>query len=334
MKTDPGRGAVVIALPILGALGLIAAPFLISSPYVLTVLTNALIFTMLAMSLNVIYGYAGLLSFAQVGFWGLGGYTAAIVATRLGLDPWTGIVAAAILSAAVAVVLGAIALRLSNHAFVIVSIAFTLLLQLLSQEWVEVTNGPMGIPGLPVPVLGFGSWAIQIDSVDRYYYLVLAIYAASIALMQLVLSSRIGRTLRLLRHDEVLARSYGVRVTGWKLFAAGFAAAFAAIAGAINVFFVTIVDPSIFDIYYTQLMLVIVIVGGLGSFWPVIVAGIVLTILPELLRTPSEIRMINYGIILILAVVLFPGGFAGILRSVGSRRQRYERARGMEAAND
>ena len=321
-ENGQSRRAIGIGLPALGALVLLCAPIFVTSPYVLTVLTNALIFTILAMSLNVIYGYAGLLSFAQVGFWGLGGYTAAIVATRLGLDPWTGIVLGALLSAAVAVVLGAIALRLSNHAFVIVSIAFTLLLQLLSQEWVAVTNGPMGIPGLPIPVIGFGSWAIPLNSVARYFYFVLAVYALSIGTLKLVLSSRIGRTLRLLRHDETLARSYGIRVTGWKLFAAGFAAAFAAVAGAVDVFFVTIVDPSIFDVYYTQLMLVIVIVGGLGSFWPVVVAGIALTILPELLRTPNEIRMINYGIILILAVVLFPSGFAGILKSIQARRTK------------
>ena len=117
----------------------------------------------------------------------------------------------------------------------------------------------------------------------------------------------------MIKHDETLARSLGVRVIYWKLFAAGFAAAFAAMAGALYVFYVTIVDPLIFDIYYTQLMLVIVIVGGLGSFWPVIVAGVALTVLPELLRTPNEIRMINYGVILIATVLLFPGGLAGLM---------------------
>lgn len=297
------------------ALLLALAPLWTSSAYILTILINALIITILSMSLNVIYGYAGLLSFAQVGFWGLGGYIAALLAVRFGLELWVGIWVAAGFSAAIAVGLAAIALRLSNHAFVIVSIAFTLLLQLLSKEWIALTNGPMGIPGLPAPHFGFGENAVALSNPATYYFLAFGFAAFSLAVIGIVLSSRIGETLKLIKHDEALARSYGIRVTSWKLFAAGFSAAFAAMAGAVQVFFITIVDPLIFDVYFTQLMLVIVIAGGLGSFWPVVVAGFVLTAIPEILRTPSELRMINYGIVLIAAVVLFPKGLAGVLAS-------------------
>lgn len=297
-------------------------PALVQSTYHLNIFVNALIFTVLAMSLNVIYGYAGLLSFAQVGFWGIGGYVGALTVTRLGGTAWEGILLAAVLCAGLAVALAGIALRLSNHAFVIVSIAFTLLAQMLAQEWIELTNGPMGIPGLPAPSLSFGGVAVTFDTPFKFYFLALGFAGAALGLMWLVLSSRLGRTLRMIRHDETLARSLGARVTAWKLFAAGFAAMFAAMAGALHVFYVSIVDPLIFDIYYTQLMLVIVIVGGLGSFWPVVVAGIVLTALPELLRTPNEIRMINYGIILIATVLLFPGGLAGALAKLPGVRAR------------
>ena len=92
-------------------------------------------------------------------------------------------------------------------------------------------------------------------------------------------------------------------------------------AGSLFVFYVTIIDPLIFDIYYTQLMLVIVIVGGLGSFWPIIIAGFILTVLPEVLRTPNEIRMINYGIILIVTIVLFPRGIAGFFSDKLAKRE-------------
>jgi branched-chain amino acid transport system permease protein len=305
---------------------LAVAPLFITSSYFVTVIINAMIFTVLAMSLNVIYGYTGLLSFAQVGFWGLGGYTAALTATRLGLGPWVGLLIGAGLCAAVAAALGAVALRLSNHAFVIVSIAFTLLMQLLSQQWIDVTNGPMGIPGLPTLTVGFGESAFALDTPRAYYCAVFVFYVCTLAIMRLVLGSRIGMTLKLIKFDETLARSYGVRVTRWKLFAAAFAAAFAALAGAMQVFFLTIVDPSIFDVYYTQIMLVIVIVGGLGSFWPVIWAGFALTILPELLRTPNEIRMIEYGVVLIVAVVLFPGGVAAVIERWASGRKPAPRA--------
>lgn len=297
------------------ALGLVLAtlPLLVRTPYVLGVAINAFAFTILAMSLNVIYGYAGLLSFAQVGFWGLGAYIAAVVAVGWNGAFWTGMALAVCSCAVIGAMLAFTALRLSNHAFVIVSMAFTLLMQMLAQEWISVTNGPMGIPGLPAPSLRIGSWTIQFDSPRKYYYLALAVFVASIAVLYLVLNSRIGRTLSLLRHDETLARSFGIRVTRWKVFASGFAAAFAAAAGATHVFFVSIVDPLIFDPYFTQIMLVTVIVGGLGSFWPVIGVGAALTVLPELLRTPNEIRMIYYGVILIGFIILLPNGVAGLI---------------------
>jgi branched-chain amino acid transport system permease protein len=322
-----GRRLAPVALIAIG-LVLTALPLVARTPYAIGIAINAFAFIILAMSLNVIYGYAGLLSFAQVGFWGLGAYIAAIVAVGWNGAFWTGMALAICACAAVGALLAFTALRLSNHAFVIVSMAFTLLLQMLAQEWIALTNGPMGIPGLPVPSLGIGAWSIQLDSPQRYYYLALAVFVVSIAVLHLVLSSRIGRTLSLLRHDETLARSFGVRVTRWKVFASGFSAAFAAAAGATHVFFVSIVDPLIFDPYFTQIMLVTVIVGGLGSFWPVIAAGAALTILPELLRTPNEIRMIYYGVILIACIVLLPNGVAGLMArlrtAAPSRRARQD----------
>lgn len=303
-------------------------PLTITSQYALTVLINALIFTILSMSLNVIYGYAGLLSFAQVGFWGLGGYVAAVGVTKLGVDHWLATLAAIVLCSALSAGLAGAALRLSNHAFVIVSIAFTLLMQILSQEWISVTNGPMGIPGLPPPALGTWSGTFMIDTPLRFYYLVLSAFLTSMTFIYAVLTSRAGRTLRLINHDEALARSFGFRVTRWKLFASAFSAGFAALAGSLNVFFLTIVDPTIFDIYYTQLMIVIVIIGGLGSFWPVIVAGFLLTLLPEFLRTSGEIRMVYYGFILICAIMFFPRGLSGLWQRYRGSRAAADLARG------
>ncbi|SMF47485.1 amino acid/amide ABC transporter membrane protein 2, HAAT family [Tistlia consotensis] len=310
------KGLLLLLLAVLA----LAYPFASSSGYHLNVLTNALFFTVLAMSLNVIYGYAGLLSFAQVGFWGVGGYVGALTVTRLGGSVWDGMLAAGAVALLLAIAISAVSLRLSNHAFVIVSIAFTLLLQLLAQEWIDVTNGPMGIPGLPAPEIVLGPLYFAFDDRTSQYFLALAFAAATLAAIGLVLSSRVGRTLRMLKHDETLARSLGVRTTRWKVFAAGFAAVVAAMAGALYVFYLSIVDPTIFDVYYTQLMLVIVIVGGLGSFWPMIAAGFVLVVLPEVLRTSDEVRMIYYGVVLIAGVLFFPRGFAGLL---AARRRRH-----------
>lgn len=299
-----------------------AVPFLTQSSYFLTIGISAMIFTVFAMSLNIVYGYAGLLSLAQVGFWGLGSYVAALVVTRLNGSIWEGMLAAAAMSAIGGILIGAVALRLSNHAFVIVSLCFTLLMQMLAQEWIDLTNGPMGIPGLPMPGIGFGEASFLFSTPTRFFYLTLAFATVSLGLIWLIVTSRIGRTFRMIKHDETLSRSLGVRVTVWKLFAIALASIFAALSGALYVFYVTIVDPLIFDVYYTQIILVIVIIGGLGSFWPVVVSGLLITVLPEILRTPNELRMISYGVILMLAVLVMPTGIAGLVKKVRGRRLR------------
>ena len=225
----------------------IAVPFLTQSSYFLTIGISAMIFTVFAMSLNIVYGYAGLLSLAQVGFWGVGSYVAALVVTRLDGSIWEGMIAAAVVSAVGGVLIGAAALRLSNHAFVIVSLCFTLLMQMLAQEWIDLTNGPMGIPGLPSPSIGFGETAFAFGTPTRFFYLTLAFAALSLAAIWIVVTSRIGRTFRMIKHDETLARSLGVRVTAWKLVAIALASVFAALSGALYVFYVTIVDPLMDD---------------------------------------------------------------------------------------
>lgn len=316
-RTNSAFGNLSLAALLLAA-G-IAIPLLTQSSYFLTVGITAMIFTVFAMSLNIVYGYAGLLSLAHVGFWGVGAYVAALVVTRLGGSIWEGLIAAAFVAAAGGVLIGAAALRLSNHAFVIVSLCFTLLMQMLAQEWIDVTNGPMGIPGLPAPSIGFGDTVFTFGTPTRFFYLTLAFAAVSLGAIWLVVTSRIGRTLQMIKHDETLARSLGVRVTIWKLTAIALSAIFAALAGGLYVFYVTIVDPLIFDVYYTQVILVIVIIGGLGSFWPLVIAGLIITVLPEILRTPNELRMISYGVILMLAVLLMPTGIAGL---VGKLRKR------------
>lgn len=308
----------VMAVLLIG--GSILVPFLTQSSYFLTVGISAMIFTVFAMSLNIVYGYAGLLSLAQVGFWGVGAYVAALAVTRFDGTLWEGLLAAALVAGAGAVLIGAAALRLSNHAFVVVSLCFTLLMQMLAQEWIDVTNGPMGIPGLPVPSIGFGDSVFTFHTPTRYFYLTLAFAAVSLGMIWIVVTSRIGRTLRMIKHDETLSRSLGVRVTVWKLTAIALASVFAALSGALYVFYVTIVDPLIFDVYYTQVILVIVIIGGLGSFWPVVIAALVITVLPEILRTPNELRMISYGVILMLAVLVMPTGIAGLIEKLRKRR--------------
>jgi branched-chain amino acid transport system permease protein len=306
-------------------LALIALPLLGLEGYALKVGITAIVFAVLASSLNLIYGFTGLLSFAQVAFWGLGAYTSALLAVDLGWSPWLGALAGGILAALLALVVGFASLRLSRHAFAIVTLSLVLLMQLVAKDWVDLTRGPLGVPNLPrlevvLPRLGtFGS-----DDPRVFYFIILAFACVALALLRRLTASRIGRVLLAIKQNEALAQSQGVDTLRYKLLAFCVSALVAGITGGLFVFYLTVVDPSIFDFYYTQMILIMVIIGGAGSFWGVLGASIVFTVLPELFRITPDLRLVLLGVVLVAAVLSFPGGVAGWLRERELERLRKE----------
>jgi len=301
---------------------LFALPRLTGNEYVLALGVSFAMFSVLASGLNLVYGYTGLLSFAQVGFFGIGGYTAALLVTERGWNLGWAATAGGALAALVGLVIGYSSLRLSRHAFAIVSLSFALLCMIVARDWVSLTRGAMGIPGLPVPTLGFMGREWRLSRPADFYYLLLGFAAAAHALMYLVVSSRLGRAMRAIRLNEPLAQSQGIDPLRYKLLALALSALLAGMVGGLFVFYLTIVDPSIFDFYYTETMLIMVILGGPDSFWGVLASSAVLAALPDLLRFTTDLRMVLYGAVLIAAMLLFPGGVAGWLA-----RRRWQRWR-------
>jgi ABC-type branched-subunit amino acid transport system permease subunit len=303
--------AAVIAL-------LLALPQLVDSNYIVGIAVSACIFTVAAAALNLVYGYTGMLSFAQLAYWGIGGYCSALTVMTFGGTFWSGLLLAAGLNFVLALGIGYPALRLNRHAFVIVTLSFALLAGLVARDWTELTRGPLGIPGLPAPEL-FG---FSLRSPASFYYLALGYALLALGLLYALASSRIGVTLRAIKQNEVLARSQGISATGYKLLAFTVGAVLTGVAGGIYVFHLKIVDPLILDFYYMQAFLIMVIIGGAGSFWGVVIAGVLMSALPELLRFSADLRMVLYGAILVAVVLVMPDGVAGWLR-----RRRLERLR-------
>ncbi|MBI3515554.1 MAG: branched-chain amino acid ABC transporter permease [Proteobacteria bacterium] len=313
MRRFAGVGAAACAV---GAAALL--PTVTQSNYLIGIAVSACLFTVAAASLNLVYGYTGLLSFAQLAFWGIGGYCAALTVATFGGNFWQGLLLAAGLNGALALAVGYPALRLNRHAFVIVSLSFALLANLIARDWTELTRGPLGIPGLPAPTL-FG---FAFRGTATFYYLALTYAMLALGLLYAIASSQIGVTLRAIKQNEILAQSQGISGLGYKLLAFTVGAVLTAVAGGIFVFHLTIVDPLILDFYYMQTFLIMVIIGGAGSFWGVVVAGVLMSALPELLRFSADLRMVLYGAILVAAVLVMPDGVAGWLR-----RRRVERLR-------
>lgn len=318
-----GRGRVPGAAAVLALLGIACAlPYVGLSEYLMSVAVVSLTFVVLSQGLNLIYGYAGWLSFAQVGFWGIGAYTAAILWSRAGIDPWAGVAIGGIVAVAVALVVGLPALRLSRTAFIIVTLTFSLLLQLIATDWIGLTRGPLGLPGLPPLHLSVGGLSDTFDTARQFYWVMLVWTVVTLVVVYRIVRSRLGRTLLAIRGDEHLAQAQGIPVLRYKLAAFAVGAALSGIAGGLYGFYLSVVDPTIFGFYFTEVMLVVVVVGGRGSFWGVTLAAIVFSATPEAFRWANSWRLIAYGLILIAVVLAMPGGFAGVLKTSGWLRRR------------
>lgn len=305
--------AIVVAALAFGVL-----PYLTSSNYILGIAVSAAIYTVAAAALNLIYGYTGLLSFAQLGFWGIGGYATALTVVSFGGTFWLGLLWAGLLNAALALIVGYPTLRVGRHAFVIVTLTFALLVTLVARDWVDLTRGPLGIPGLPAPTL-FG---VEFKTTAHFYWIAWAYALLALGFLYALGTSRIGRTLVAIKQNEPLARAQGIAPMPYKLAAFAISAAITGIAGGIFAFHLKVIDPLFLDFYYMQTFLIMVIIGGAGSFWGVVVAGIALSALPEVLRFSSDFRMIIYGVVLLVIMLVMPGGFAGWIRQRRVARMR------------
>lgn len=308
-----------LVVALLVALMLGALPLFTGSNYIIGIGISALIFTVAAAALNLLYGFTGLLSFAQLGFWGIGGYASALTVMTFGGNFWMGLVWAGLVNAVVALAVGFPILRTNRHAFVIATLTFALLVDLIARDWVDLTRGPLGIPNLPSP----HAFGIAFNTPARFYWLAWAFSVAMLAFLYALCSSRIGRTLVAIKQNEPLVRAQGISPMPYKLSAFVLSAAITGMAGGVYSFDLGIIDPLFIDFYYMQTFLIIVIIGGAGSFWGVIVAGIAMSALPEILRFSADFRMIIYGVILVVAMFAMPSGAAGWLhdRKVARMRQ-------------
>jgi ABC-type branched-subunit amino acid transport system permease subunit len=307
-----------VLLAMLGAMVAVTLPLLTASNYLVGIGVSALIFTVAAAALNLVYGFTGLLSFAQLGFWGIGGYTTALTVVTFGGNFWIGVVYAALLNGVLALIVGYPILRTNRHAFVISTLTFALLTALIARDWVDLTRGPLGIPNLPPP----HAFGIVFDSTRKFYWVAWAFSVATIAFLYALCSSRIGRTLIAIKQNEPLVSAQGISPMPYKLAAFAIGAAVTGAAGGVFAFYLRIIDTSFLDFYYMQTFLIIVIIGGAGSFWGVIAAGIALSALPEALRFSADFRMIIYGVILVVAMFVMPTGVAGWLREREIARAR------------
>jgi len=312
----PRRANARIWLPVVAAVA--ALPLFVRSEYVLNTAVMAGIYVILASSLNITNGYAGLFSFGHAAFFGIGAYTAAILATRLGWPFVLTLPAAAVVAATVGAALAVPTLRLSGIFLALVTIGFQEIAYLVTLNWMSLTRGPMGIPGVPPPALlgwEFGSNRAEL-------YLILGFDLVTLFVLARIVTSRLGRRFVAIREDELAAEASGVATFRAKVMAFVIATFFAGLAGALYAHHARFVSADSFRLDETFVILTMLIVGGMGSLLGPVLGAVLLVILPEASRFLAEYRGVVYGVILIAVILLRPEGIAGvpgIIQPLGAR---------------
>ena len=275
------------------------------------------IYLLLASSLQLVAGYAGLFSLSHAAFYGIGAYTTALLGVSGVSEFPASVCASFVLGYVVGIAVGWFTVRIRDDYFAIATFAFNLVVLSVLNNCVSVTGGPMGVAGIPAPRV-FG---VEASGLGAMLALVYSVAFLSLLLCYRIARSPYGRVLRGVREDEVFVLSQGRNVRYYKVTVFATGAAVAAVAGCLYAFYVKFVDPTSFSVGESVFLLSIVIIGGLGSFWGGVVGAAVGVVVPEALRflglpvaQVGNLREIIYGIALILMMLARPQGLVGRFR--------------------
>ncbi|WP_336204433.1 branched-chain amino acid ABC transporter permease [Nonomuraea sp. LPB2021202275-12-8] len=268
---------------------------------------------MVTVGVSLLMGYAGQVSLGQGAFYAIGAYTAALL-TLGGVPPLAGLIAAPLVAAASALVIGTPLLRLRGHHLAFATLAMQLILLSLAGQ-LEITGGDIGLQA--IPQFGIGSW--EMSSAVAYAYLTWAGLALVMLATHNVITSRPGRALRALATSETAAASSGIPVGRYKLVVFALSAAFAGLAGGIYCFYTGYVAPGSFPVLISIQYIVMAVVGGLGTIWGAVVGATAVTLLVQALNTvgalpgmptyaPSVLSYAVYALVLIVVVLFLPHG--------------------------
>lgn len=313
---------------------LLLMPLMINE-YWLTVLISVFIYVLLGLGLNIVVGLAGLLDLGFVAFYAVGAYSYALGAQYLGLGFWSALPFAMILATCCGVLLGFPVLRMHGDYLAIVTLGFGEIIRLVLNNWLEFTGGPNGVQAPAPTLLGleFAPTATQggrplheflgIDYAISYrytfiYLLLLLVVCGTVFFFNRLKKMPLGRSWEALREDEIACRSLGLNHVTIKLSAFSLGAMIGGLAGVFFAAWQGFINPTSFTFFESALILCIVVLGGGGSTGGVIAAAVVITLLPEILREFSDLRVILFGGLMVVMMIWRPRGF------VVAKRQQFE----------
>jgi branched-chain amino acid transport system permease protein len=296
-------------------------PAAVSDQVVLTVLIFTFILGILGVSFNLIFGFTGQLSLFHAAAFGLSAYATVLAMQHWGVSFWLGMATGVVFVTLISIVIGAICFRfkLKELYFAIVTLAFSELARLVILNWTSFTNGSLGINFTLTPTIWLpGRGVVPVAGTTMWYYLSLLAVALAVAAYSRILHSWMGRAFAAIRLNDALADTLGINVFRYKLICFIAANAGAAVAGSLYAFYISYIDPHYFSVDQSLAIIAMALLGGREFVAAPIVGALVLTALPHVIAVNAEVRILIYGLILILTILVMPRGIVGTL----ARRRR------------
>jgi branched-chain amino acid transport system permease protein len=296
-----------LLLYLLGLGVLLALPRVAPNEYVLRVIVAIIIDVPLALSQNLITGFGGMLTLGQAAFYGIGAYTSALLVMNLGV-PWPiALLASGLLAGVFGLLLGFPCLRVGSDYLTLMTIGFGEIFHIVALNWMGLTRGPMGLPGVPPPQIG----PIVFDTGERMYYLYLAITILCYLFMHRLTRSHVGRALIAIREDETAAAAMGINVAYYKVLAFAFGTVWVGFSGSMLAHFIGFVGPMTFNINESLLHMQMAILGGLGSLPGSVLGAAILVSVPQIFQPLYQYRMLLNGILMVMLMAWRPQGIMG-----------------------
>lgn len=301
---------------------LVAFPFVITGPFPLHVMILTFLFATLGVAWNIMGGYAGMFSFGQAAFFGVGAYTSSFLLTRYGVNPWLGLIAGGGLAALTAAAIGYPCSHLRGHYFAIASIAFAEIVRTHFNNWKLIGAAE----GLSIPLDTHGITAFQFDSKTPYYFIALAFLLVALAVSWWVSTSRMGYYFRAIKESHDLAMVLGISFVRYRLWAITISAFLSAAAGTFYAQYVLYLDPeSVLILSISVQVVLVAMLGGAGSLFGPVLGAAILIPLSEITRIKlgekgTGVDLMLYGALITLISVYQPRGVWGLLSTLGLSR--------------
>lgn len=306
--------AIAVGLAALCLLGVV----LVYGGYLVTVLELAMIYAVFCVGLNFFMGYTGQASFGQNAFAAIGGYGSAILCTQYQWEPIAALVASMGLAGVAALVIGYPTLRLRGHYLAMATFALGLITYDLSVQWTGLTQGYMGISG--IPPLGIGPFTVESERTKLVALIVILLFGLWVS--HRLRDSRFGRALRAIAASEPGAAALGIRVQNYKLAAFIIAAVYASASGSLFAHVVGFISPEVFGLQMVVVTFTMLYLGGVGTVLGPAVGAVIVQLLPELFRSAGRFQDIGYALVLLLMLIFLPRGLSVLS---GGRARRWLR---------